>query len=84
MKDRLIAAAREYLAGAGRAIDRDDAASASRELVLALQNCIQIVRAASDADPERYREAWADVAQELARLPPSLLRKALRILDGDT
>lgn len=82
MSDDRFAAVREYIAGAGRALDRGNAASASRELVIALQHCFATVREASDADPDRYRQSWEDVAKELAKLPPSLVRQALRIIDG--
>lgn len=77
-----IAAVREYIAGAGRALDRGDVVSASRELALALQYCFAIVREASDTDPGHYRQSWEDVAKELAKLPPSLVRQAMRIIDG--
>lgn len=82
MTDNHIAAVREYIAGASRALDRGDAVSASRELVLAFQYCFSIVREASEADPIRYRQSWEDVAKELAELPPSLVRQAMRIIDG--
>ena len=75
------AAVRDYLAGALRALDRGQPGSASAEVVQALQYCWSMVRAGSDADPSGYRNACERVAYELARLPPSLLREAVRVND---
>jgi hypothetical protein len=76
------AAVREYLAGAGRALERGDATSASVETICALAICLSIVRECIDSDPLRYRAAWERVATELAKLQPSLLRHAVRIIDA--
>lgn len=78
---RFEAAAREHLAGALRALDRDDAASASTEMVRALRYAFTIVREFSDSEPRRYAQAHAGVTFELAKLPPSLIRQAVRLLD---
>ena len=75
------AAVREYLAGATRALDRKDAASASIELVQALQYSFAIVHRGSGSDPTGYRHAWERVAYELSMLPPSLIRRTVQILD---
>ena len=80
-EDGLEAAARNYLAGATRALDRGDAPSASTEIVQALQCTFAIVRSGTDLQSIGYRHAWERVANELAKLPPSLIRQAARILD---
>ena len=77
----LEAAVREYLAGALRALERGDAAASSTEIVQALHYSFAIVRRLSDSDP-RFREAWERVASELSKLPPSLIRQAVLIIDG--
>lgn len=74
-------AVREYLAGAERALTRGDAVSASKEIVEALKHCFSGVRQLSTSNPDRYRQAWEDVAKELSKLPPSLVRHAARIID---
>jgi hypothetical protein len=79
--DSFEAAVREYLAGAQRALERGDATSASIEIVRALQYSFAIVRRHPYSDP-RYRESWESVADEMSKLPPSLLRQAMRIVDG--
>jgi len=77
----LEAAVREYLAGATRALDRGDVGSASTEIVQALYYSFGVVRSRLDADSPGYLEVWSRVASELSKLPPSLVRQAVRLLD---
>ena len=74
-------AVREQLAGALRAVERGDATACSTGIVQALQHSFAIGRRLSDSDA-RHRDAWERVANELSKLPPSLIRQAGRIIDG--
>jgi hypothetical protein len=82
--DGFEASVREYLAGAERALARGDAAAAAAEIVQALQYCFAIVHELTDSDPERYGKAWENLANELSKLPPTLIRHAVRIIDRRT
>lgn len=70
---------REYLAGAGRAVDRGDAVSAANEAAQAISLCFSWFRQQTDGKPQEYRCGWDSVANELSKLPPSLLREVARI-----
>lgn len=70
------AAVREYLAGAGRALERGDLLSVCKELITALGHAYSIERARISDASEEYRMFWDGVAGELSRLSPSLLRRA--------
>lgn len=72
---------REYLAGAERALERGDAVSASKEIVEALKHCFSGVRELGDSDPEGYAQGHERIAKELSKLPPSLIRRAVRMID---
>jgi hypothetical protein len=79
--DSYKAHVREYLAGAERALTRGDAVSASKEIVEALKHCVSGVRELGGHDPAGYGPDQEEIAKELAKLPPSLLRTAVRFLD---
>ena len=80
-EERLEAAARAHMVRATAALDTGDAVSAATEIVKALQQSFAIVRSGTDLMSPGYRQAWERVANELAKLPPSLIRHAVRILD---
>lgn len=79
-----LSAVREHLDGATRALERGDPASASKELVQALRLSFAIVRHLQATDPDRYLPVWGEIANELAKLPPSLVREAMRIVEGQS
>lgn len=76
------AAVREYLAGAERAITRGDVVSACREIITALSWAYSIVSGSNPSGSDQYKQDWEEVAFQLARLNPSLVRHAMRIIDG--
>ena len=72
---------REYLAGAERALARGDAVSACKEIVEALRHCFSGIRELADSDPDHYAKGHEEITSELSKLPPSLIRGAVRVLD---
>src|SRR5262245_48830394 len=75
---------RECLRGASRSFDRGEQAEAARDAVMAAAVAWSSFRRTQDAEPDRYRAAWEGLARMLLRLPPSLLRRAVTLLDEQT
>jgi hypothetical protein len=76
LKERFL----DSLATATRALERGDAASATRECIDAANFAWACFRLSADAHSADYRRAWEEFVLTLRRLPPSVLRRAVEFL----
>ena len=81
--DSSMEAALEYLSGAVRALNRGAALSAVMETLEAARHCYSLFRHATAQDAGAYKKGWLEIARALTRLPPSVLREAVRINDEE-
>lgn len=68
------------LAAATRALDRGDAAVATRGCIDAANFAWACFRLSADVHSADYRMVWEEFVLTLRRLPPSVLRRAVEFL----
>jgi hypothetical protein len=78
--DQMKARCLDAIASATQALERGDAAAATRQCIDAANFAWACFRVTTDWRSDDYRRAWEEFVLTLRRLPPTVLRRAVEFL----